>query len=303
MKLAYVIPIIFVMVLWAICFPFINIGLPYASHLTFAALRAFIAGSVLLLVALVLRAPQPEGLKMWLLIVAIGFFATGLGFYGMFHASEYISPGIATVIANTQPLLATMLAAMYLNEHVNGLGKLGVVIGFFGIVLIALPSILNNNESGFGYGILFISIGVVGIAISNILIRYIAKKVDPLIAMGWQLVFGSFFLASLGLMVEDFGAVQWNVTFIMSLLILALPGTALVFWLWCRVLSSVELNQANAFNFLVPIFGLLFGVIFFQEGFGVFAIVGVVLTILGIILVNWPGNTSVSNLATELVKE
>ena len=40
--------IVLVMLLWAICFPLIVAGFSYAPHLTFAALRALIAGAALL---------------------------------------------------------------------------------------------------------------------------------------------------------------------------------------------------------------------------------------------------------------
>ena len=84
-------------------------------------------------------------------------------------------------------------------------------------------------------------------------------------------------------------AVTWNAPFILSLLGLALPGTALAYWLWYRVLGEVELNRANAFSFLVPIFGLAMGVLFYQESIGFLTAGGIVLTVLGIVLVNRPG--------------
>lgn len=291
MNLSVNLQLIGVMLLWAICFPLISIGLPYASHLIFASMRAFLAGAALLLIAIIKKCHQPDNLKLWSLLALTGFFATSLGFFGMFHASEFILPGIATVVANTQPFLATILAVFFLREYVNNRGLLGLMTGFLGILLIALPSILKDSE-GYGLGLLYMSVAVLGIAISNVLIRYIANKINPLIAMGWQLIFGSLFLAIVAFWFEDFSLMQWTPTFILSLLLLALPGTALAFWLWCRVLSSLVLAQANSFTFLVPIFGLIFGIVFFNEEIDFLAAVGILLTVLGIFLVNWSGDVT-----------
>lgn len=280
--------IITVMFLWAICFPLIVLGLPHAPHLTFAALRAFLAGICLLIPAMIMKRRQPKDLKSWAMLTAIGLGATTLGFFGMFHASEFVSPGIATVIANTQPLMAAVLAAAVLKEHLDGKGKTGLLLGFTGIVLIALPSLLSGAGANYALGIFYIILGAVGITLSNVLIRYMARRIDALSAMGWQLVIGSFFLAVIAFFTEDMSAVTWNAPFILSLLGLALPGTALAYWLWYRVLGEIELNRANAFSFLVPIFGLLLGVVFFQEKIGALTTGGIGLTILGIILVNWP---------------
>ena len=49
-----------VMVLWAFCYPLIALGLEYAPHLTFATLRAVLAGGVLLIVAMLQRAAWPN---------------------------------------------------------------------------------------------------------------------------------------------------------------------------------------------------------------------------------------------------
>ncbi len=276
------------MFLWAICFPLIVMGLSYAPHLSFAAIRAFLAGIVLLLPAIVMKRPQPRGLNTWLMLMAIGLGATTLGFFGMFHASEFVSPGIATVIANTQPIMAAVLAAVMLKEHLGMRGKMGLLLGFIGIVLIALPALMMKTGGDYAVGITYISMAALGITISNILIRRMAGQLDALVMMGWQLVLGSFFLMILALMTEDVSAITWNVPFVLSLLGLALPGTALAYWMWCRVLEQMELNLANAYSFLVPVFGLAMGMIFFQESISGLASVGIILTVLGIVVVNWP---------------
>lgn len=284
--------IITVMFLWAICFPLIVLGLPHAPHLTFAAMRAFLAGIALLIPAMIMRRRQPRDLKTWAMLGAIGLGATTLGFFGMFHASEFVTPGIATVIANTQPLMAAVLAAIVLKEYLDGRGKAGLLLAFTGIILIALPSLLSDTGGDYALGIFYILLGALGITVSNVLIRRMAGRIDALSAMGWQLVIGSFFLAIIALFTEDMSAVTWNAPFIVSLLSLALPGTALAYWLWYRVLGEVELNRANAFSFLVPIFGLAMGVVFYQENIGVLTAAGIGLTVLGIILVNRPKNNT-----------
>lgn len=287
-----ILAIITVMFLWAVCFPLIVLGLEYAPHLTFAAMRGFLAGIILLVPALIMRRSQPRDLKTWLMLSAIGLGATTLGFFGMFHASEFVSPGIATVITSTQPLMAAVLGALVLKEYLGKTGKTGLWLGFFGIVLIALPALLTSTGGNYALGIFYIILSAVGISVSNVLISKMAGQLDALTAMGWQLILGSLFLATVALMTEDVYAVTWNGSFILSLLGLALPGTALAYWLWCVVLTRVELNRANVFSFLVPIFGLTMGVMFYQESIGLLSAAGIGLTLLGISLVNRPVNQS-----------
>ena len=127
--------IVFAMVLWALCFPVIVAGLEYSPHLTFAAMRAALAGIILTLLALVLGRPFPRGWRVWMTLSGVGLGATSLGFLGMFHAAEFVSPGLATVIANTQPLLAAVLAALWLGEKLSIRGGSGLFAGFAGMEL------------------------------------------------------------------------------------------------------------------------------------------------------------------------
>src|SRR3546814_1305826 len=126
--------IVVVMLLWALCFPLISIGLPMVSPFYFAAARAFVAGGGLLVLAMTLRRPLPCGCRVWASIVSIGLTATSLGFFGMFLASQFVAPGFATVISNTQPLIAAVLAWVLLGEHLGWRNRTGLLLGFAGVV-------------------------------------------------------------------------------------------------------------------------------------------------------------------------
>jgi drug/metabolite transporter (DMT)-like permease len=219
----------------------------------------------------------------------VGIGATSLGFLGMFHAAEFVSPGLATVIANAQPLLAAILGVAWLGERLPKVGWVGLLIGFMGILVIALPQLLDGGQEGSAIGFAYIVLAAVGVTISNVAIKSIAGKVDGLFAMGLQLLIGSVPIGLAALALEDQNAIQWNAVFTSSLLGLALFGSALVYWLWFSVLEDVELNRAIVFSFLVPIFGLSIGALFFGELLSVVQFSGIALVVLGIVFVNLKG--------------
>lgn len=278
--------IIVVMLLWASCFPLITTGIEYSPHLTFAALRAAIAGAALIILAIALHRPLPSTGREWAVILFIGLGATSLGFLGMFHAAEFVTPGIATVIANTQPLMAAFLAAIVLGETVSARGKFGLLLGFMGIVVVAVPELLSGNGKTYALGVAYILLAAFGITVSNVLIKRIVGKVDVLMAMGLQMLLGSLPLAAAAWLFEYPAEVSWTPTFLASLLSLSLLGTALAYYLWFSVLERTPLNRANAFAFLVPVFGISFGAAFFDETLGWEHLIGIPLTIVGVGIVN-----------------
>ncbi len=286
MNISQVLTIILVMLLWAICFPLITAGIQFAPHITFATLRALLAGTSLVALAFVLGRPIPRGGRIWAILIVVGLGATTLGFLGMFHAAEFVSPGIATVIANTQPLLAAVLASAFLGERLGLIGKSGLALGFVGIVLIAAPQLLTASGGNYAIGVAYIVLAALGITVSNVLIKRIAGEVDALMAMGIQMLIGALPLLAIALAFEQPQDIIWSNRFVFALVGLSLPGTALAYWLWFSILEKAPLNRANAFSFLVPIFGLSMGVGFYGETMGWSEAGGIGLTLLGIFLVN-----------------
>jgi len=281
--------ILAVMFLWAICFPLITTGIDFAPHLTFATLRALLAGVSLTCLAFALRRPLPQDRRTWIILIVIGVTATSMGFFGMFHAAEFVAPGLATVIASTQPLLTAVFAGFFLNERLSRSGKVGLILGFLGILVISAPQLFGANQENYMLGVFYIILAAVGITISNILMKHLACEVDALMAMGLQILFGSIPLGVLAVTLEDTTDIQWTFPFVSSLLTLSFLGTALAYWLWFSALEKTPLSQANAFSFLVPVLGLTLGFIYYGESLSGLQIIGISLSIFGVALVTRNG--------------
>lgn len=271
------------MFLWALCFPLINVGLNAAPPMAFAFLRASIAGMSLLLISKILNRPRIEGVKNWIAILFVGLTATGIGFFGMFYGGSLVSPGLATVISNLQPLIAAVLASLFLSESLKRTQIYGLGIGFVGIIVISLSELSSDQSSLTGIG--YILFAALGIAVSNILLKIIAFKVDIIIAMGWQLLIGSIPLGALSVIIEKPASISWSIPFLASLLILSTVGTALAFVIWFKLLTLSDLSKLNVFSFLTPVFGVAMGILLYSEKMDYLVATGVATIIVGIILV------------------
>jgi drug/metabolite transporter (DMT)-like permease len=274
-----------VMILWASCFPLIATGLDLVPHIFFATLRATLAGLSLTAIGALFGRPVPQGARSWALVALVGFGATSLGFLGMFHAAEFVSPGLATVIANTQPLIAAVLAHVFLRERLTVLGKTGLMVGFAGISAIAWPGLAVGDIQSYMLGIAYVVLAATGVSVGNIAIKHLTGQVDAVMAMGFQLLIGAVPLALLSMLTEDISSLTWSTEFVLILVVLAVFGSSLAFWLWFATLEKVDLNRANAFTFLVPIFGLAIGAALFDERLAWTQAAGVVLVLAGIYFV------------------
>ena len=224
MTIRVALSLLIVMGLWASCFPLITIGLDLAPHLAFAAMRAVLAGLCLIATAVLLRRPLPRGGRIWALLLLVGLGSTSLGFLGMFHAAEFVSPGLATVIANTQPLLAAILAHVVLGEKLTARGEIGLIIGFIGIIGMGSAGLVSGAIRGYALGIAYISLAAVGVAVGNVTIKHLSDEIDATMAMGLQLLLGAAPLALLSALTEDFSSVAWSGEFVIILVTLSVFG-------------------------------------------------------------------------------
>jgi drug/metabolite transporter (DMT)-like permease len=280
-----------IMGLWAACFPLITIGLGLAPHLAFAAMRAAVAGLCLLFLGAVLRRPMPGGARIWRLIAVVAIGDTTLGFLGMFHAAEFVSPGLATVIYNAQPLLAAVLAHVILGERLKALGRVGLLAGFAGIIVIAWPGLASGEVRGYALGIAYIALAVTGEAVSNVALKRLPDEIDAMMVMGVQLLLGAAPLALWSMWTEPVSTLSWSTKFVAVLVMLSVLGTALPYWLWFAAIKQVELSRANAFRFLTPLLGLAIGAAFFDERLGWVEAAGAVLILTGIVVVQYDAKT------------
>lgn len=242
------------------------------SHLALATMRAGIERYVLLAIAVILRRPVPRDAGSWAVLSLVGLGSTDFGFLGMFYAAEFVSPGLANVVANAQPLLAAVLA-----------------LGFAGIVSIAAPRLGPGTAVSYWVGIAYITLAAAGVSVRNIGMKLLPARMDVLAGMGIHFPLGAVPLALLSTATEDWGQVTWSPTFALVLGGLGVLGTSLAFWLWFGALRPVALNRANPFTLLVPIFGLSIGVIFFGERLDWVQAAGAALVIVAIMLVRFWG--------------
>ncbi|MBX3063309.1 MAG: DMT family transporter [Anaerolineae bacterium] len=274
--------VLLVMFLWSLCFPLIATSLAMTSPLYFAALRSLVAGASLLLPAIALGRPLPRQPRVWLGILGIGLSFTSAGFAGMFLAGSVVTPGIASVLANTQPLIAAALAFFLLGERLRDNARLGMLLGFFGVVFTALPGV-GSQGSGVNFsGIGFVMLGALGVAVGNILLKGLSGKADALMITGWQFTLGALPLLVLAQWLEAPLTISWNWSFVWTLLALGTAVTALPFLLWSWLLRRVELTRLNTFSFLTPIFALLISAIFLGERLQAIQIGGVALSFYGV---------------------
>ena len=279
--------ILAVNLLAAVCFVGIKIGLAYAPPLVFGGLRALIAGVVLLAVAAPLRAPvlpsRRDGWRLALLAVT----ATTSTYGAMFASPAQMGAGLASVLGNIQPLLVLVLGALFLAERLTRGKTLALVAGLVGVGLILYPALTASAGSrGATTGSLLALGASAGAAVGSVVVKRIRVRPGLVALTGWQLAIGSVPLLIAAARQPAGLAIEWTPTFVVTLLFLALLGTALPTTLWFWLLQGEDAGRLSMFLFLIPVLGLGLGAVLFGERIGVVEAAGVLVIVGGLVAVS-----------------
>ena len=242
---------------WGGCFIAIRWGLRDAPLLWFAALRAVVAGSALLVVGAVQHRAGPRGPHAWGLISLLALVNVTVAFAAMFGGVAGLATGTAAVLANAQPLLILLPAWWLYGESLSARTTGALAVGFTGLLLVAAPG-------GGGRGALLSLTASAAITAGTLLSRRLAG-LDLLTASGWHFLIGGGLLALWAAAVEGRPAIAWTPRFLAVLAFLSLVGTAAAFVAWFSETRTTRLDKLAAWTFLAPVIGIGLSIVLLGE--------------------------------------
>jgi drug/metabolite transporter (DMT)-like permease len=244
--------------LWALNFSVIKIGLatipPYGFNALRFPLAALLLGAVLLATGRLALPARSDGPRIVLLGV-VGNLAYQLLFISGMALSR---AGNASVLLTTSPIFTALLSAWLGHERIRPMAWLGIVAATSGIALV-----VGSGEDGFRFGAetLLGDLLLVGAAavwsIYTVGARTPIRKYGSVRVTAWTLWVGAAFLVLVGIpdLVTLDAAISpaaWS-----AVLYAGFLGLGLSYLLWYRGVKVLGNTRTSAFGNLVPIFAIL----------------------------------------------
>ncbi len=277
--------------------------IPYTTPFFMAGVRLVPAGILVLVVAAILKLPQPKTWQAWLWILAFAV-VDGAMFQG-FLAQGIVKTGagLGSVMIDSQPLAVALLSSWLFGEIIGLWGWLGLGIGVLGISLIGISdrwiyslfagdfAAINLNWLGlFDNGEWLMLLASLSMAVGTVMVPYVSRYADPVVATGWHMIIGGLPLFGLSWLQES---QQWQHISLEGWLALGYAtifGSAIAYGIFFYLASKGNLTSLSALTFLTPIFALLFGTILLEEVLSSLQSLGVCLTVVSIYLINQRDN-------------
>ena len=261
--------------LWGASFLFIRVAVPALGPFLLVELRVGLAAAALLLCALV-AGRVPKIRSRWRSFLTLGFFNAAVPFSLISAAEIHLTASLAAILNSTTVMFTAIVAAIWMGDALTARKLVGIVLGIVGVTVL-----VGWDPTPLNAGVLLSVAAMLVASLSYALGATYAKRsfsgIPPIgMAIG-QLTAATAFLLPFSVVSVPVLVPSLPVT--LCMLALALLSTATAYLIYFRLIENVGPTSTVTVTLLVPVFGLLFGVLLLDEPFGVGTLAG-----LGIIL-------------------
>jgi len=263
--------------IWGASFLFTRVVAPALGPLATADLRMLIGGGALALY-FALTGFDPQYRRFAGQYALIGMLNSGLPFLLYSYAALELSAGMLSVLNATSPMWGALMAALLLGERLSARRAAGLALGVAGVVLLSRPDSASGAlaiAAGLGAAFLY--------GLSGVYLRRWASHVPARgMAVGTQLAAG---LLVLPFFVAAPPGAPPEPHIVANVIALGLLCSAVAYVLYFRLVADIGAAGALTVTYLIPAFGVLWGVLFLGETVSAAMLGGALLVVIGTVFV------------------
>ena len=235
----------------------------------------------------------PTGRQTWKTLTLIGL--TGVLGYQIFfmHGMQFTAAGDASLIITFNPIFTVLLAAPLLGQPISRKMFVGLACGFVGVAVVTGWS--PNTDIPFEDRILgdfMILLASLNWAMTTNMTKRMMERrkgeaeASTLEIVVWYSLIGTVMLTPLAAWETwQYGLPEPTMTDWYAILYLGALSTVLAYYWFAMGIEKLGATAAASYVFLVPVFGVLGGVLLLHEKVGWTLIVGFILIVSGVRLV------------------
>jgi len=269
--------------LWGSSFGAIKIALHGVTPLTVMSVRILLAGAALLLLIRVRKTPFPRGIQNWIKIGWMALFGTLIPFFLVPWGQLQIDSSLAAILMAVNPLFALTLGHFFsYHESFTLRQLLAMLVGFSGILLVFGENAISSIN-----GNIWAQLAVIGAGFCYTISGVIVSRVRGASA---DSVSASIFICSsvivfpLWMILEQPWSLHFETESLLALTHLGLVSTGMAFLMRYYIILRAGAVFLSYVAFIIPMFGILFGILFLGETISVNTMGAVVLILSGVYL-------------------
>ena len=253
------------------------------------SIRFMITGGILIFVSYIFDKKNQEikEIKFWRNTLVIGAILI-VGGHGLIAwGTQYLSAGIASLLNSMIPIWVVLFMFLIFRSKITNPAKMGLALGFGGMIILVGPSIGGQGLS---------LIGVASLLTSSMLWAlgsiYSGRSFLPqnfLLSAGMVTLVGGALLIILSVIIGEFDKLSSysniNLDLLISYIFLIFIGTVVPFAEFYWLLKVSTPPVANTFAYIAPIVAVFLGWAILDESVTYLTIIATIIILLGVALI------------------
>ena len=263
--------------IWGTTWFAIKINLLFFPPLVGVGVRFLVAGLLVLGVAAARREIVPLRKLPWNLVLVLASCLFGLNYVLTYTGETGLSSGLTAVLFGTLPFFTFFYGHHLVNERVGPRIWVGTVLAFGGVAVISLES---GARGSWPYVLAVVAASAVS-GFANVYAKRHSHHA-PLTVLAPAMLIAGIVVAIVGVSTEhlDF-ARMFALNGVLSLLYLAILGSAIAFFINLWLLKHVAVWVVNFSALIIPVLAVFVGIVFGHETFGLRELAGAAMVVAG----------------------
>ncbi len=269
--------------LWGSSFSAIKIALSDVTPLSVMSFRIILAGIALLSITLIRGSKFPVGINNWNKIFWMALLGTLMPFFLVPWGQRQIDSNLASILMAVNPLFALILGHFFSKNENFSLRKfISILVGFSGILLV-----FGENAFASNYGNIWAKLAVILAGIGYTISGVIATRMEDVSAESVTtsiFIFASAIILPFWIIIEKPWHINLETESLLALLHLGLVSTGMAFLMRYYIILRAGAVFLSYVAFLIPMFGIFFGVFFLEESISFNVFLAIILILLGVFI-------------------
>ncbi|MGH2581726.1 MAG: DMT family transporter [Anaerolineales bacterium] len=225
--------------------------------------------------------------KQHAFIALEGFLLFSLNYVLVYFAEVFVTSGLVAVVFSTATLFTVFFSAIFLRTKLHGAVVFGSLVGIIGLGIIFLPELTDFAlEGSRTLGFLFALLSAISAALGNIVAARNQRNQLPVVqTVAYGMLYGTLLTLLYALISGTTLVFDTSVSYIVSLLYLAIFGSVISFVSYLTLLGRIGPDRSSYIAVIIPVIALVLSAFFEGLRFNSLQFFGVVLVIAGNILV------------------
>jgi drug/metabolite transporter (DMT)-like permease len=242
-----------------------------------------LAGVALLLLTLIRSTPFPRGLQNWNKVLWMAIFGVLMPFFLVPWGQQKIDSSLAAIIMSINPFFALILGHFFSeDENFSKQQFFAMLVGFAGVFLVFSENAdFSSNGNFWGQGAVILA--GIGYTISGVIAARV-KGISADSVSASVFVVASLIALPFWLIIESPWNLELEMESIIALTHLGFVSTGIAFLMRYYIILRAGAVFFSYVAFIIPMFGIFFGVLFLNETLSLSTMVAVLLILSGVYL-------------------